>query len=105
MGVDVIADSCNPIEASRTQWERVACGPDSSFLNLEIICSDKAEHRLRVETRLTTVEGLTPPTWEEIEAREYAPWQQSRMVLDTAGRTEQQSFAELLEKLAEAKYD
>jgi len=96
LGINVVADSCNPIELTRRAWERVARRAKADFVNIEIICSDKSEHRKRAETRRTDVKGLTLPTWEEIEKREYHHWRYPRTVIDTAARTEKESFEILL---------
>jgi predicted kinase len=96
LGMSVVADSCNPIELTRRAWEQVARKAEADFVNIEIICSDKSEHKKRAETRTTDVKGLKPPTWEEIENREYQQWQQGRTVIDTAARTENECFEILL---------
>lgn len=100
LGMSVIADSCNPIELSRTEWRQVAVDADAEPVDIEIVCSDTAEHRRRVETRRATVKGLVPPTWAAVEAREYHPWITSRIVIDTADNTPAESLAELAAKLA-----
>src|SRR5690606_31588501 len=66
LGSSVIADSCNPIELTRNEWEAVARDAGAEPLNVEVVCSDVGEHRRRVETRATEVPGLTLPTWEEV---------------------------------------
>ena len=40
-GNDVIADSCNPIKLTRSEWEKVASSSGADFENIEIICSDR----------------------------------------------------------------
>jgi predicted kinase len=100
LGVSVVADSCNPIELTRAEWEQVARDNGCRFVNIEVLCSDKAEHRRRVETRHSTVPGLRLPTWTEVENREYHRWTRDRIVIDTAGKSEAESFAELLSALA-----
>ena len=98
LGLSVVADSCNPIELTRRAWEQIATKAKADFINFEIICSDKSEHKRRAGTRTTDVEGLRPPTWEEIEKHEYHEWQHEheRTVIDTAARTEGQCFEILL---------
>ena len=96
LGMNVVADSCNPIDLTRRAWERIAGKAEADFVNIEIICSDKSEHKKRAETRTTDVKGLGLPTWEEIENREYHRWQQGRTVIDTAERTEKECFEMLL---------
>ncbi len=96
MGMSVVADSCNPIEPTRRAWEQVARNAEADFVNIEIICSDKSEHKKRAENRIPDVKNLRLPTWKEIENREYHQWQQPRTVIDTAARTEKECFETLL---------
>jgi predicted kinase len=91
----VVADSCNPWELTRREWEAVAAQNGAEALNIEVLCSDTQEHHGRVETRKPEVAGLKLPTWEEIHSREYHPWNTPRITIDTAGRSIAESFAEL----------
>jgi predicted kinase len=95
LGLNVVADSCNSIVITRRAWEKAASDSSASFINLQVTCSDRAEHRRRVETRISNVPGLTAATWPEVEQREYDTWKQDRIMIDTAGRTEQESLDEL----------
>ncbi len=99
LGMSVVADSCNPIELTRGEWESVAKDSNANYVNIEIICSDENEHKRRANYRISTVDGLRLPTWAEIEDREYHEWCSDRIVIDTAGRTERESFDELVSKL------
>ena len=99
LGLSVVADSCNPIELTRRAWEDVARRAKANFVNIEVICSDKLEHRKRAETRTTDVKGLKPPTWNEIESREYHEWHGERTVIDTAKQTEKESFEMLIQAI------
>ena len=98
LGISVVADSCNPIELTRREWERVAVGTGARYVNIEVVCSDRREHRKRVETRLGTVPGLPLPTWREVVEREYHGWTVDRVVVDTFGRSERECVDELLAK-------
>jgi len=100
IGRVVIADSVNPLQATRDAWVAVANGVRVRALEIEIKCSDAEEHRRRVETRITDVSGLTLPTWEEVVSREYHPWNREHLVIETAGRTVEQSVNGLREVLA-----
>jgi predicted kinase len=100
LGINVVADSCNPIELTRREWEHVALQAHARFVNIEVICSDVGEHRTRVETRVSAVPGLKQPTWEEVERREYHDWTVDRIVMDTAGKNDGACFAELLQHLS-----
>lgn len=98
--VSVVADSCNPIELTRREWEQVALDASTRYVNIEIICSDTEEHRKRVETRVSTVPRLQLPTWQEVESREYHDWTVERIVLDTAGKSENECIDELLSRVS-----
>lgn len=86
LGLDVVADACNPIAATREAWARVAAQAGARLFCIEVICSDRAEHRRRVEQRTSTVPGLKLPSWQEVLDRDYEPWTSPRLVLDTAGK-------------------
>jgi predicted kinase len=96
LGKSVVADSCNPIELTRREWEQVALQSNAAHLNIEVICSDPYEHRRRVESRSVDVSGLKLPTWADVEGREYHAWTVDRIVVDTAARTEHECAAELI---------
>jgi predicted kinase len=97
--LNVVADSCNPIELTRREWEQVARDVPSDFINIEILCSDRREHRQRIERRKTDVPGLVLSSWKEIENREYHQWTVDRIVIDTAGKTLEESATELIARL------
>ncbi|MCA1941553.1 MAG: AAA family ATPase [Caenispirillum bisanense] len=80
----VIGDSVNPVPESRQGWHAVAEAAGCPVLDVEVVCSDKAEHRRRVETRAADIPGFDLPTWQQVQAREYIPWTAPRLVLDTA---------------------
>ena len=98
-GVGVVADSCNPIDLTRREWEAVATDVGAAFANIEVVCSDRQEHRRRAERRTSEIVGLNLPAWEAIRAREYHPWRSQRIVVDTAGQTPAQSFRTLAQRL------
>jgi len=99
MGMSVIADSCNPIPVTRREWEEVAPTSKARFLNIKVICSDPIEPRPRVEHRQVTVPGPRLPTWEAVQKREYHAWVSERLVIDTAGKTPEESIRELIQKV------
>lgn len=99
LGIHVVVDSCNPVDLTRRAWEEVAENNHGDFIHIEIICSDKAEHRRRIETRMTEVENLKLPTWEDVENRVFHPWKSERIVIDTAHKSIEESQKELDKKL------
>lgn len=87
LGLSVVVDSCNPIELTRREWEEVAVSCNVDFVNIEVICSDSAEHRGRIEQRTADIAGLVVPTWAEVTTRTYDAWERPRIQIDTAGCT------------------
>lgn len=84
MGLTVIADSVNPLTITRDAWREAANSANVACIEVEIICSDPAEHRLRVETRKSDIAGLKQPCWQDVVDRQYEPWQREHIVIDTA---------------------
>ncbi len=79
----VIADSVNPIAVTRAAWRSVAERLGRRWVEIEVRCSDPHEHRRRVETRVGDIPNLRLPSWEDVLARTYEPWD-ADIVLDTA---------------------
>ena len=98
LGHTVIADSVNPIELTRAAWRNVAVRAGTPYIEVEIVCTDQAEHRRRVETRIADIAGHVLPTWQKVCDRDYEPWQ-AGIVIDTAGRQTKASVANLRERL------
>jgi predicted kinase len=84
LGVPVVADSVNPIPLTRAAWRAVAADAGAACLGVEVVCSDLAGHRRRVEGRLGDPAALSPPMWAEVAARHYEPWPEADLRLDTA---------------------
>lgn len=99
LGLDVVGDSVNPWMKTRDSWRDAGLAAGADVLEIEVVCSDPAEHRRRVETRTVDVPGLTPPTWEEVVGRDYRPWTRDRLVVDTARRSVAACVAEILARL------
>lgn len=99
LGRTVVADSVNPLRATRDAWRAVAAAAGVPAVDVEVVCSDAGEHRRRVEARTTDVAGLALPTWAAVQEREYHAWDRPRLVLDTATRPAEACAAELLARL------
>ncbi len=98
LGRTVIADSVNPVEVTRSAWRSVARRTGRRYVEIEVVCSDRAEHRRRVETRTADIVGHELPTWQEVCDREYEPWG-ATVVIDTAGQPIEASVSALREEL------
>jgi len=84
LGHVVIADCVNPVRESREGWRATAARCGKRLLEVEVICSDIAEHRRRVEQRAGDIDGLVQPTWQDVSTREYLRWTEPHLVVDTA---------------------
>jgi predicted kinase len=100
LGRIVIADSVNPISVTRTAWRAVAKAAHVPALEVEILCSDAADHRRRLESRVSDIPGLVQPTWAEVIARPYEDWGAGPLRFDTAQLSADQIVATLLDRLA-----
>ena len=92
----VVADSVNAIEISRKAWRAVAARNGVRAIQVEVTCSDLKEHRLRVETRESDVEGLIKPSWQAVANRTWEDWDDSTVVIDTAGKNVSEVVEEVL---------
>ena len=84
LGMTVVADCVNPLSVTRKAWRAVAASTSSGLLEVEVVCSDPAEHRRRVESRKADIPDFTLPTWEAVLRHEYEAWTTSRLVVDSA---------------------
>ena len=98
LGHTVIADSVNPVEVTRAAWRDVAHRVGTRGIEIEIVCSDQAEHRRRVESRKADIAGHRLPTWQEVCDRDYEAWQ-ADIVIDTAEQDVEAGVAALRERL------
>jgi predicted kinase len=98
----VIADCVNPLAATRQDWRDVATAATVDHLDVEVVCSEPAEHERRADTRTGDIPGLTLPTWADISRREYEPWDRDHLVIDTARRDVAGCVAECVAQLRSA---
>lgn len=85
---------------TRDAWRDTAVRAAVPVVEVEVVCSDPAEHRQRVASRSVDIPGLPLPDWREITEREYEPWDRPRLVVDTAGRTPEESVGSILGVIA-----
>ena len=99
LGKTVVADSVNPLSLTRDAWISVADRARAKAIEVEVTCSDPAQHRNRVETRSADIKGLRLPTWQEVVSREYEPWERDHIVIDTTSESVAENVNELLKAL------
>ncbi len=99
LGQTVIADSVNPLQVTRDSWRGVADRVQVSAIEIEVKCSDSEQHRRRVETRVSDIGGLRVPTWQEVVAREYEPWERPHLLIDAANHSVEENVKRIREAL------
>jgi predicted kinase len=97
---DVVADSVNGWPVTRNAWLAVAKRAEAVAFEIEIICSDIAEHRRRIESRKSDIPGLKLPTWQDVQTGDYLPWDRKPITIDTARQILEQSVRCLRDALS-----
>jgi len=100
LGQPVVADSVNALPVTRDSWAQVARNALASLVEVEVVCSDAAEHRRRIESRPAEIDGLPPLTWESVCERTYEKWSTPHLVMDTAWKSVSEAQREFIERLA-----
>jgi predicted kinase len=103
LGLDVIVECVNPVALTRDGWVETGSAVDAAVVEVELICSDTAEHRRRVETRVSDVDGLTKPAWTEVLRREYEPWSRPHLVFDTTTMPVERVVAQIAAQIESMK--
>lgn len=85
LGQSVVVDAVNDAAEAREQWSALAHRHQAELRYIEMVCSDPAIHRRRIEGRRRDIPGFVEPTWEAVEARRanLATWDEPRLVLDS----------------------
>lgn len=99
LGATVIADSVNPLALTRDAYREIVLSTRTGYLEIEIICSDIIEHRKRVETRVSEVEGLTLPDWKHVTNLAYEPWNREHLILDSYSLSSDECVSRIIEVL------
>lgn len=101
LGHNVVVDCVNPLQITRNAWRAAASKADAPCLEVELRCSDPAEHRRRVEGRVADIPGQRLPDWAAVLAREYEDWERERLVLDTSRLSVAAVAAEIIRRVGE----
>lgn len=100
LGKSVIIDCCNPVFESRELWNKLSQVSSTKVINIEVICSDKQTHQNRVETRYKS-DPNKYPTWQNVLDRDYQPWNQDIIKINTADFNIEHSLKTLIDQLKE----
>jgi predicted kinase len=100
LGHDVVGDCVNDSREARDGWAQIGRRSGATVLWLEVVCSDREEHRRRVETRTSDIPGLALPDWDAVIKRDYDSWEWDRLTIDTACRSLEECVDIVLAALA-----
>ena len=78
VGTSVVVDAVNAVPEARVAWPELATRAGVRLAAVEVFLADQVEHRRRVEQRVSDLDGLVVPTWQQVQAAGYVPWQESR---------------------------
>lgn len=98
LGNTVVADAVNPVEEARAGWRLLTERQQIRLRIIEVTCPPQ-EHRRRVEARNPERDQTLNPTWQQIQDREYHPWTEPRLTVDSS-RGVDVCLAEIAEYLA-----
>lgn len=104
LGLAVIADSTNLLQITREAWKNVAISSGVSFLEIELICSNREEHIRRVVSRENDIPGLHLPSWQEIIDREHEAWSREHITIDTSTTTIDEAVEIIIQYLGNNEY-
>ncbi len=76
LGVPVVVDAVNPVPESRAGWRELT--RISQLVVFETSIQDEHEHRRRVTDRRPDLAGQLLPTWDDVVAADYVPWDEAR---------------------------
>ena len=99
LGLSAIVDCVNPWQLTRDIFIEAARTAGSAFFGVELYCSDEAEHRRRVETRQADIPGKSLPDWQKVIARDYHPWVDADIRIDTEKLSAEQAAGEIIRNL------
>jgi predicted kinase len=78
VGTSVVVDAVSPIASARRVWRMVADRAGVVLSVIEVHLSDPGEHRRRIESRVSDLDGLPVPNWAQVSAGRYEPWDLQR---------------------------
>ncbi|MBC8791559.1 MAG: hypothetical protein C6Y20_08110 [Tagaea sp. CACIAM 22H2] len=94
-GRDAIVDCVNPWPLTRDDFRQAAHRAGAGFLGVEIVCADQDVHRQRLESRTNDVPGVPKVEWTAVLARDYRPWDDADIRVDT-GATDASEAVQIL---------
>lgn len=102
LGRVVIADAVNALEIARAGWRQAAETAGANLIPVEILCSDAGAHQKRITERPWDLTALPSPDWQAVADRNWEPWPERVIRIDTAGDAARASADRLIRRLRTA---
>jgi predicted kinase len=99
IGRDAIVDCVNPWPLTRDGFRQAARRAHAEFLGVEIVCADASLHRERLESRTNDLPGVPKVEWSAVLARDYHPWPDADIHIDTSLSTAQEAAQTLASRV------
>lgn len=96
LGLTVVTDCVNSLGTTRQALRDAAARAGYGIAEVELVCSDAAEHRRRVEDRVADWPGQRLPRWCDVTARAVETWDRAPARIETAGRSLEACLTEAL---------
>ncbi len=97
-GFCVIADCVNPWALTRAAWQVASAKAGALHLDVELVCSDTAAHRRRIEADREAPEGVQLPDWQAVCTSDYTPFD-GALRLDTADFSAEAATGRIIKEL------
>jgi predicted kinase len=84
-GLSVIIDAVSPVQEARDMWHNLVRTHSATLIIIECVL-ERELHKKRIESRIRNMYGIPEVSWQDVEDRRktYLPWNEERLVLDTA---------------------
>ncbi len=89
LGTSVVIDAVSGVKPAREMWRNLSKEHSAKLVIIECFL-DEELHKQRLAARVRNLYGFDEITWDDVQKRkkEYLPWEEERLVLDTSGSPE-----------------
>src|SRR5947209_1395558 len=80
LGLSVIIDAVNPVKEARDMWYELEKKQHAQLIIIACMLDERI-HKKRIDHRVRNIHGIPEVTWEQVKNREYAPWEDKKLIL------------------------
>lgn len=97
IGLSLVADCVNPIKITRDAWRQVARISNARIIEIEVICSDKNQHKAMIEKRIIENPNSAHPNWQDVVSHIYEPREDQILIIDNSLTNIDDAICKILE--------